>query len=136
MISTALIDSYFLSFEGTILIIGSIILIEFLIGIIFDDPFGIGLIATLGLNALFIIGGSIFKYNHPVHNICEKCTYITKDSLLEVSYTYPDGSPKVIVQKDYKQLKPECPNAKEGDRIDFEHKYITSIEVKTLPPKI
>ena len=135
MISAALIDYYFLSFDGTILIGLGMILIGLLIGVIFDDPFGISLFIALGLGTLFIIGGSIFKYYHPVHNICEKCTYITRDSRLEVSYTYPDGSPKVIIQKDYKQLKPECPNAKEGDRIDFEHKYITSIEVKTLPPK-
>lgn len=135
MISAALIDCYFLSFEGMILIGLGIILIGVLIGIIFDDPFGISLIVALGLSTMLMIIGGIFKYYHPVHNVCEKCTYITRDSLLDVSYTYPDGSPKVIIQKDYKQLKPECPNAKEGDRIDFEHKYITSIEVKTLPPK-
>lgn len=135
MISAALIDCYFLSFEGMILIGLGMILIGLIIGVIFDDPFGISLIVALGLSTMLMIIGGIFKYYHPVHNVCEKCTYITRDSLLDVSYTYPDGSPKVIIQKDYKQLKPECPNAKEGDRIDFKHKYITSIEVKTFPLK-
>lgn len=135
MISAVLIDCYFLSFEGTILIGLGMILIGVLISVIFDDPFGISIIVAFSLSAVFIITGSIFKYYHPVHNICEKCTYITNDSLLEVTHAYPDGSPKVIVQTDYKRLKPECPNAKEGERIDFDHKYITSVEVKTLPFK-
>lgn len=135
MISAVLIDSFFLEFPGMIAIGTGIIIIGVLIGIIFDDPFGISVLVSVGLAAVFVILCSIFKYYHPVHRVCEKCTYIIKDSLLEVTHTYPDGSPRVIVQTYYKQLKPECPGAKEGDSIDFKHKYITSIEVKTLPFK-
>lgn len=135
MISAALIDSFFLEFPGMMVIGVGAIVIGFLIGVIFDDPFGISVLVSVGVAFLYITIGSIYKYEHPIHNICEKCTYIIKDSLLEVTHTYPDGSPKVIVQTDYKQLKPECPNAKEGDRIDFKHKYITSVKVKTLPFK-
>lgn len=116
-------------------IVVGVIIIGFLIGVIFDDPLGISVLVSVGVVFLYITIGSIYKYEHPAHNICEKCTYITNDSLLEVTHTYPDGSPKVIVQTDYKRLKPECPNAKEGERIDFDHKYITSVEVKTLPFK-
>lgn len=135
MISAVLIDSFFLEFPGMIAIgVGSII-IGLLIGVMFDDPFGISVSVSVGIALLYIIIGSIYKYEHPVHNICEQCTYIINDSLLKVTHTYPDGSPKVIVQTDYKRLKPECPNAKEGERIDFDHKYITSVEIKTLPFK-
>lgn len=135
MISAVLIDSFFLEFPGMMVIGVGVIIIGFLIGVIFDDPLGISVLVSVGVAFLYITIGSIYKYEHPIHNICEKCTYITSDSLMEVSYVYPDGSPRVIVQTDYKQLKPECPNAKEGDRIDFKHKYITSIEIKTLPFK-
>ena len=135
MISAVLIDAWCISFEGLIAISGAIIITGILIGLLFDDPFGISVFVSVGLAAVFVILGSIFKYYHPAHHVCEKCTYIIKDSLLEVTHTYPDGSPRVIVQTDYKQLNPECPNAKEGDSIDFKHKYITSIEVKTLPFK-
>lgn len=135
MISAVLIDSFFLEFPGMLAIGGGVIIIGFLIGIMFDDPFGISVLVSVGVAFLYITIGSIYKYEHPIHNICDKCTYIINDSLLEVTHTYPDGSPKVIVQTDYKRLKPECPNAKEGERIDFDHKYITSVEVKTLPFK-